>query len=183
MSVRRNVWIRFIVLAACLLLLVGVAAAAMPLVKGWWQPKEGEASLSQGRSIQLVADRPNTFTLSPGVLQTLKVQTGTAEKAIHPRQLRLSGSLSFDFSYQVPVRSRFAGEVIHVGDIQALKGHPSTVPAESQAIRYGDKVKEGQLLAVVWSKELGEKKSEFIDALSQMLVDQQTLNGMELYKS
>ncbi len=29
----------------------------------------------------------------------------------------------------------------------------------SRTLRFGDTVKEGQLLAVVWSRELGEKKS------------------------
>ena len=33
-------------------------------------------------------------------------------------------------------------------------------------IRFGDHVEKGQLLAVLWSSELGEKKSEYVDALS-----------------
>src|SRR5262249_60086257 len=40
-------------------------------------------------------------------------------------------------------------------------------------------VKKGDRLAVVWSKELGEKKSELLNALSQLYLDQATLKNME----
>ena len=38
-------------------------------------------------------------------------------------------------------------------------------------LRHGDKVTVKQLLAVIWSKDLGEKKSELVDALSQLRLD------------
>src|SRR5205814_8981115 len=97
MPVRRNVVVRFFVLGTCSLLLVGIAAAAMPLVKGWWQPKDTDGSSlnPHDSSIRLVTDRRKTFTVSPGVIQTLNVQTADVEKASHPRQLRLSGFLAF----------------------------------------------------------------------------------------
>jgi len=44
-------------------------------------------------------------------------------------------------------------------------------------LRVGDQVKQGQLLAIVWSKEIGEKKSDLVDAMSQM-----TLHEM-IYKN
>ncbi len=37
----------------------------------------------------------------------------------------------------------------------------------------------GQLLAVIWSKDLGEKKSEMIDALSRLALDQETLRRLQ----
>src|SRR5262249_12706584 len=40
-------------------------------------------------------------------------------------------------------------------------------------------VKEGQRLAVLWSKDLGEKKSELVNALSQLYLDQATLKNFE----
>ncbi len=42
-------------------------------------------------------------------------------------------------------------------------------------MRFGDEVKKGQLLAVVWSRELGEKKSELSEALSTLAFDRETL--------
>ena len=50
-------------------------------------------------------------------------------------------------------------------------------------IRFGDHVEKGQILAVLWSSELGEKKSEYVDALSRLRLEQETLTRLEaLYK-
>ena len=40
---------------------------------------------------------------------------------------------------------------------------------------FGQRVRKGQLLAVIWSRDLGEKKSELVDGLSQLRVDQESL--------
>src|SRR5262249_23921982 len=48
-----------------------------------------------------------------------------------------------------------------------------------RALQYGAHVRKDQLLAVVWSKELGEKKSELVDALTQLALDQKTLAGLK----
>ena len=48
-----------------------------------------------------------------------------------------------------------------------------------RALRNGDRVEANQLLAVVWSKELGEKKSELVDAVSQLKVNQDTLTRLK----
>lgn len=184
MAFRRNTLLRLLVLGACSLLLVGIAAAAMPLVKEWWHPKAGDASAGvPDNSVRLVADRPNTFTISPGVVKTLKVETTLVEKATHPRLLRLTGSLSFDPSYMVRVRSRFAGEVIDPGYANGPRTPSASFPTGAASLRPGDRVEKGQLLAVVWSKELGEKKSELVDTLSQMLVDQKILKALEASRS
>ena len=43
----------------------------------------------------------------------------------------------------------------------------------------GDFVKKGDLLAIVWSKDVGEKKSDLVDALSQMYLDRDQLNRLK----
>ncbi|MFO1021784.1 MAG: efflux RND transporter periplasmic adaptor subunit [Planctomycetales bacterium] len=53
-------------------------------------------------------------------------------------------------------------------------GKPRTRP-----LRYGDAVKKDQLLAVVWSKEIGEKKSELVDAISKLRLDRDVMNRLE----
>ena len=47
------------------------------------------------------------------------------------------------------------------------------------ALQFGDAVKKGQLLAVLWSRDLGEKKSELIDSLVQLDLDTATLERLE----
>src|SRR5207237_6482748 len=50
-------------------------------------------------------------------------------------------------------------------------------------LRFGDKVEKEQILAVVWSKDLGEKKSELVAGLSQLRLDEDNLKNMELYRA
>src|SRR5262249_46065340 len=87
------------------------------------------------------------------------------------------------------------GEIIEVGTANgsgtALQGRPNksghsetaleSRPTQSlndgdkpHPLQAGDVVAKGQLLAVLWSKDLGEKKSELIDALSQLRLDRET---------
>ena len=44
-----------------------------------------------------------------------------------------------------------------------------------EAIGFGRHVYQGQVLAVIWSRDLGEKKSELVDGLSQLRVDEESL--------
>src|SRR5262249_41733426 len=62
--------------------------------------------------------------------------------------------------------------VIEIPEIEDRDDEGKTI---KRPITTGDKVSEGQLLAVVWSKDLGEKKSELVDALSQLKLDQDKL--------
>ena len=48
----------------------------------------------------------------------------------------------------------------------------------SQPIAFGQHVRKGQVLAVIWSQDLGEKKSELIDGLSQLHLDEESLQRL-----
>lgn len=112
---------------------------------------------------------PETIRLSPGSSETLIVPAATvasmrltsapAVAAKDPRPLRLTGQLTLDANRLVHVHTRFGGEVIQVG--------ASNRPDRSQ-LRAGDAVKKGDLLAILWSREIGEKKSDLVDALSSL---------------
>src|SRR2546421_442752 len=85
----------------------------------------------------------------------------------------LLGTVALDNERLARVHTRFAGEVMAVG---TPTGHETTeLPDEGSSaerpLQVGDRVRKGQLLAVVWSKDLGEKKSELIDALSKLKFD------------
>ena len=96
-------------------------------------------------------------------MRTTEVQT--ADK---PIVVELPGTLSFDADRLSHVHSRFAGEVVEIGVVQG----------GSRPLDFGASVHKGQLLAVIWSRELGEKKSELVDALSQLHLDQENLNRL-----
>jgi cobalt-zinc-cadmium efflux system membrane fusion protein len=146
------------------------------------QPEGPPAKPPGARRMQaeLVTGRRDTISVPADVLHSLAVQTAPAIQATEHLPLVLRGSLAFDADRLVRVRSRFAGEVVEIGKTSEGTGAFATVP---RPLRHGDRVKKNELLAVVWSKDLGEKKSEYVDALSQLRVDQETLKRFEdLYR-
>ncbi|MCX7419046.1 MAG: hypothetical protein NT013_05855 [Planctomycetia bacterium] len=46
-------------------------------------------------------------------------------------------------------------------------------------VSFGDFVKKGQLLTVIWSKELGKKNSELIESWAQLHTDETKLKRLE----
>ncbi len=87
------------------------------------------------------------------------------------RPIRLppfQGNLALDNERLSRVRSRFPGEVMEIG----RRAEGSTFSA---AFQVGDRVRNGDLLAVVWSKDLGEKKNELLDSLSRLKLDRDNL--------
>ena len=80
--------------------------------------------------------------------------------------LEMSGTLMLDADRLSHVHARFPGEIVELG------------PGDrrSPAVCSGQRVHKGQLLAVIWSRDLGEKKSDLIDALSQLRVDEDSLS-------
>lgn len=118
---------------------------------------------------ELVAGTDNALRVQPEVVRRMGIATAAARKAEVGIELTLAGTLTVDATRLQRVRSRFTGEVTEIGT-HAQSGRP---------IQYGDTVAQGQLLAVVWSRELGEKKSELIDALSQMQLDVGTQQRLE----
>ncbi len=93
------------------------------------------------------------------------IQTCTVDASSVPVTLEMSGTLMLDADRLSHVHARFPGEIVELG-----RGD-----GRSPAVSFGQKVRKGQLLAVIWSRDLGEKKSDLIDALSQLRVDEDSL--------
>jgi cobalt-zinc-cadmium efflux system membrane fusion protein len=99
------------------------------------------------------------------------------------------GVLALDNDRLSRVHSRFAGEVVEIGTTTGTAAAPGIVAAEGadgspspaalRPLQVGDRVSRGDLLAVVWSKDLGEKKSEFVDALAKLRAEEQILVRMK----
>jgi cobalt-zinc-cadmium efflux system membrane fusion protein len=110
--------------------------------------------------------------LPPEMPAKLGIQTGEVKpRDVPPRVLELLGALALDPDRLAAVKTRFAGEVIEIG--------PATAGTKGPSLTAGDRVKKGQLLAVVWSKDLALKKAELIDALAQLRQDQDRLAWSE----
>jgi cobalt-zinc-cadmium efflux system membrane fusion protein len=170
-----------VVLVAVVVVAAGAAYfVGVPGVKNLYQPVSGAEQPARDalKGVTLDKDDSDALIVPGDVMAKLKIKTDVVTEA-KPRPLELFGSLAVDPQKQGRVRSRFAGEVIEVtkrrdDDASRLAGK-----SVFRSLRLGDKVNEGDLLAVVWSKDLGEKKSELVDAQSLLLTD---LDLLKAYK-
>jgi cobalt-zinc-cadmium efflux system membrane fusion protein len=121
----------------------------------------------------------NSMRMAPEVVDHLGVKTVVVDRPKEGQELTLPGTLNLDPDYLAHVHPRFPGEVIEIGPYRA----PGASHAEDRPLRFGDPVVEGQLLAVLWSKDLGEKKNDLIEGLAKLWTDQKSLTASEeLYR-
>jgi cobalt-zinc-cadmium efflux system membrane fusion protein len=177
-----------------LALLAGSAVLVLPLfgVPGLpnllepWLGKEdthGEAEASV--AVTLVPGQPDTFELEEETVKRMHLPAPlrVADRP-RPRRLTLTGNLAFDPDRLGRVQSRFPGEVVELGTSTEPEHDSLGRTLVNQPLRVGNRVKKGQILAVVWSKDLGVAKSDLVDSLSQLKLDEETLSRLEgLYRS
>ena len=132
----------------------------------WWTRIATTASAAAApiNAPELAAAK-DSLTLPADVSKRLAVRTEPVRSSIAPTVLDLSGTLMLDPDRLSHVHARFPGEIVELGPGDG----------RSSAVCFGQHVHKGQLLAVIWSQDLGEKKSELIDALSQIRVDDDSL--------
>lgn len=118
----------------------------------------------------------DTLSVPNAVLWSFGIKTAEVSSSTKPRLLPpLLGCLAVDSNRLAHVHSLFAGEIVALGTIAGGETDRLTDDSSARPLQAGDRVQAGQLLAVVWSKDLGEKKSELVDTLSRLRVDQETL--------
>ncbi len=159
------------------LVVLAAVSAAVPHVKDWIKPKKDEGLTEKhASSVALVEGHPNTLRfVVPEAVKELQIQTGKVEKA-RPGVLELNGSLGPDTDRLLPVRSRFPGEVMEIGQFE---DHTHGAATQIRDVGNGDYVEKDKLLAVVWSKDLGLTKSSLLDAISKLRLDQDILHKYE----
>jgi len=96
-------------------------------------------------------------------LDPVAAKVAAKQRALPPR----IGTVNFDNDRMFIIRSRFGGEVAEFA--QRLDIDDGFITSyHKRPLRYGDKVKQNDLLAVVWSQPLGQAKSALVDAISQL---------------
>jgi cobalt-zinc-cadmium efflux system membrane fusion protein len=146
--------------------LIGGGAFLAPMLLRHLSPDAPEAADSETAApvVELVSGK-DAIRLPKEVAARLGVETEMVERSAAPILLELPGTLMLDPDRLSHVRARFAGEIVQWGDGDARS-----------SAGFGQPVRKGQLLAVIWSRDLGEKKSELVDGLSQLRVDQESLD-------
>ncbi|HEY7330994.1 MAG TPA: efflux RND transporter periplasmic adaptor subunit [Gemmataceae bacterium] len=174
-------FLRWAILVSILLALAGLAlgghAIGLPDIRDWLKrPAEQPAAPNRDSQARLVPDSSDEIELPPDVVERLGVKSAAVEKAAAPRSLTLAGSLFFEPNRLGSVQSRFPGEVISIGTTSYSYADG---PMRERPLEYGDRVSQGQVMAVVWAKDLGEKKSELVDSLVQLALDEGRLTDRE----
>lgn len=127
---------------------------------------------------ELVRGKADTIRLPKSSQKALGLRLDMVENASDTSRLVLSGTLFIDSNRLAYVHSRFPGEVIEMG--QVPKRTPGSTSDQSKRnVRIGDTVEENQILAVLWSKDMGEKKSDLVDALSKIDASRSTLQRLQ----
>lgn len=164
-------------------LVVAVVVAGGVSLRAWQKSQASEKKVAQQQLPQqprtrLVANEQNTIEMPTDVFEQMQAHTVTVSVAPPPSPLRLEGSLFLNADRLTHGHTRFAGEVMEIGKIE-VADRDSNPNRLDRTLRFGDPVKRGQLLAVIWSKDLGEKKSEMVDALSRLFLDEETFKRLE----
>jgi cobalt-zinc-cadmium efflux system membrane fusion protein len=83
------------------------------------------------------------------------------------------GTLNYDYDRVFPVRPRFQGELVEIREVPEFAGLPSY---RTRPLRFGDTVKQGDKLALLWCKDLGEKKAALVDAIINYRLSKDTVD-------
>ncbi len=160
-----------------------------------WSSEKVGPPAKQALDVKLVAGKPNSLLVpeavqkSLGILQGSALQIAVAEEPTRKQPLVMPGSTALDPARLIRVRVRFApAEVVEMGKIDDPHARaPCThgrgiVPPLRRDLQAGDPVKKGDLLAVLYSVDLGNKKNDLFDALSQLRLDEEVLKRAEAYQ-
>jgi cobalt-zinc-cadmium efflux system membrane fusion protein len=167
------------------LLVVGIGGIATAVavygVPGWASGEKGTEQTAPSSpswdTVKLVEGKPNTIAVPADVRDSLSIGAPQeARAATAGRPLTLPGSTALDPTRMMRVRVKFNAEVFEIHKTQDPP-LPGMVESLTREIRPGDVVTKGDVLAVVWSVDVGSKKSDLVDALIQLRLDEQRLQA------
>ncbi|HEV3003037.1 MAG TPA: hypothetical protein VGX78_01185, partial [Pirellulales bacterium] len=167
-----------------LLTIAGYVVLAVAAGTGAWLAVPRLLSLWHPEAVPQAEDGSDRRAVGQGFLELpIKmieingIQTVEVTLPTRPRVLTLRGSLALDPSRLVHVHSRFGGQIVDLATREEEDPLNPSSHKKKRPLGFMDDVKKGDVLAVVWSRELGEKKSELIDGLIRLWVDEQILES------
>lgn len=157
--------------------LVVVAAAGMVLflvpawrdgILGWFRPhaEEPQAKAAKPAPVALIKDDAGHFgvRISDAAWKNLEVSPIDVPRATHSRPMPPQiGTVNYDNDYIYSIRPRFPGEIVSFHQVKENL-YPEG-PPRYRDLSFGDRVKQGEVLAVFWSKDLGMAKAALVDAI------------------
>ncbi|HEV7226685.1 MAG TPA: efflux RND transporter periplasmic adaptor subunit [Pirellulales bacterium] len=138
-----------------------------------WRPAEQARSAAKPG-----AREPAYLDVLPEVVELNGIRTVAAKLPTRPRELNVSGQLSLDPNRLVHVHARFPGQVVELATIEEANAIAAGPLKTRRVVSFMDHVAKGQVLGVLWSKDLGEKKSELVASLTRLRTDQINLDRL-----
>jgi cobalt-zinc-cadmium efflux system membrane fusion protein len=186
---RRHTLQSVAVVIAALLVLVGVVVFILG-IRPPWQAEEVEltekAPPPLGVELASAGGRPHTLVVPPEVRAALGVRRKGVDLLAAPRRpdaarpLVLPGSTMFDPSQVRRIRVRFApAEVVRVGPIGTAPVPSFGTRVEPREFRAGDEVGTDDVLAELYSPDVGNKKNDLYEAVVQQRLDEVILTMAE----
>jgi cobalt-zinc-cadmium efflux system membrane fusion protein len=95
-------------------------------------------------------------------IDPVPARTATEVRPLPPQV----GRVNFDNDRLFIIRSRFPGELAYLKEVPDTESpYPET---QKRPLRYGDTLKQDDLLAVIWSQSLGQAKAALVDTVSNL---------------
>jgi cobalt-zinc-cadmium efflux system membrane fusion protein len=177
-SQRQNIRPRLVLVVLAGLAVACAAAFSFPPVREAVQkllgpaqrPDKPQAVEKAPQPLQLITDNQghDGLRISAVAMANYQVDPVAAEPAVRARPLPPQpGKLNYDIESYHIIRPRFQGEVIELKQV-ADGGHPPYGPESKRPLRPYDRVKQGDVLAVLWCKDLGVAKAALVDAIQNL---------------
>jgi cobalt-zinc-cadmium efflux system membrane fusion protein len=180
-----------ILLAIALVVALGAVSGAVRLP--WTAAAAEENATGDGNranelAVELAKDHPHTLFVPEDVRQVLGIrkdnvdQVAVAKRPTRMRPLTMPGSTALDPTRIFRVRARFApspssAEVTQIGQIAQDPRRSGSLHTTYREMHSGDRVAKGDLLAVFYSVDVGNKKNDLIDAMYQLKLDEEILKA------
>jgi cobalt-zinc-cadmium efflux system membrane fusion protein len=162
--------------AAALCIVTAVAAVPLARILQKAHAPAAEANQSGDDTPKVTRAGPETLSVPEEVTRALDLKTEEARVATKPRPLPpLTGTLGLDNERYIRVNTLLPGRIDAVGTVTGQETDQPETPSVDRPLRGGDLVHKGQLLAVITSQQMGEKKSEFVTNLAQLRTDEKEL--------
>ncbi len=182
----RTVVVVVALVAVCILLVGGITAVftvpALRELVGLRVP-DADFAASKGKAgaAKVVRDadgRPGIALTKPAIMglqiKPVAVRRNSKSRPLPP----LIGTVNFDNETLFSLPARFPGEIADIKKVDDAPdpAHPtSSRPVERRYLRYGDRVKQGDMLCVVHSVALGTAKAALVDAVCSLALSKATL--------
>jgi multidrug efflux pump subunit AcrA (membrane-fusion protein) len=180
-SFMQTPWFRVAVVAVIIAGCLGAVAFApvretvQSLFAG--RSKEGSDEKQKAEGAVLIEMGKNQgLRLPPETVASMEITTKEAKEA-KPEDVRALppqiGTLNYTNNGLFPIPSRFPGEAIKFGEVVDTE---NPTPTRMRPLRAYDKVKQGDLLVVIWSQQLGTNKAALVDAISALRLSERAFD-------